>query len=223
MGHWRLRQGAAEGGRGKTRSGSAPATISCGPPPQEGQPPPAGVVIFKRDEQGLLLEQIFAQQGGPQGRHLSLTAPSPIRGKPPHRKKPRPCSIPADAPGAAGSRSGDPEEMTFSDLNYFVENQGFGIRPTYVYEPGGTSGSRLFVIAVVMVALCVPLASRFRRGGGTGSVVRLGIGLGSSSSCSTASPCRSAKWASFHHARRLGARAGLCRRGRLSDAPDERV
>ena len=41
------------------------------------------------------------------------------------------------------------------------------------------AGTRPFVlIAVVMVALCVPLAARFRRGGGLGILFALGVGLG---------------------------------------------
>ena len=66
----------------------------------------------------------------------------------------------------AGSRSGDPEEMNLSDLSYFIDNDGFGIRPAYVYQTWWHKRISLVFVSLVMIALVVPLATRFRRGGG---------------------------------------------------------
>ena len=81
-------------------------------------------------------------------------------------------------PAAAGARSGDPEEMTISDLNYFIANSGFGIRPAWVYETWWQKRIALFFATFVMIALCIPLATHFRRGGGLGALFAIGVGLG---------------------------------------------
>ena len=75
-------------------------------------------------------------------------------------------------PAAAGARSGDPEEMSLADLDYFIDNSGFGIRPAWVYETWWHKRLSLFFSALVMIAICIPLAVRFRRGGGIGVAVR---------------------------------------------------
>ncbi|MBK8771332.1 MAG: LptF/LptG family permease [Rhizobiales bacterium] len=137
------------------------------------------VVIFKRDADGLLLEQIFAEHAERKGEVWDLTnATTYFRGNKPPEKSARMQYSGQMRPAAAGSRSGDPEEMTFSDLNYFIANDGFGIRPAYVYQTWRHKRLTPFLIAVVMVALCVPLAARFRRGGGLGILFALGVGLG---------------------------------------------
>jgi lipopolysaccharide export system permease protein len=137
------------------------------------------VYVFKRDSNGILEEQIMARsakltgtswslanvvvfkQGGIQPEHLqTLTYEGAVR------------------PAEAGFRSGDPEEMSLGDLSYFVKNEGFGIRPTYVYETWWHKRLVPFIMAAIMTALCVPLASRFRRGGGLGIRFAAGVGLG---------------------------------------------
>lgn len=137
------------------------------------------VVIFKRDEQGLLLEQIFAEHAELVGGQWMLTNVTTYfrENRPPERAMATTYSGHMRA-ARAGSRSGDPEEMSLKDLNYFITNDGFGIRPAYVYETWRHKRATPFFIAIVMVALCVPLASRFRRGGGLGKLFALGIALG---------------------------------------------
>ncbi len=81
-------------------------------------------------------------------------------------------------PAAAGARSGDPEEMTSADLRYFIDNNGFGIRPAYVFSTWWNKRLALFVSAFLMLAICVPLATRFRRGSGVALFFALGVGLG---------------------------------------------
>ena len=58
------------------------------------------------------------------------------------------------------------------------DNAGFGIKPTYLYETWRFKRLSLFISSFLMIALCVPLASRFRRGGGLGMFFILGVGLG---------------------------------------------
>ncbi len=137
------------------------------------------VVIFKRDADGLLLEQIFAEHAELRNGVWELkNATTYFRGNIPPEKLANKRYAGNMRPAAAGSRSGDPEEMTFSDLNYFIANDGFGIRPTYVYETWRHKRLTPVIIAIVMVALCVPLAARFRRGGGLGLLFAFGIGMG---------------------------------------------
>lgn len=137
------------------------------------------VVIFKRDKSGILQEQIFAEAAslGPEGWVLQNVVVygngtvAPVRSTQ---------LIYAGTMRAAeaGSRSGDPEEMTISDLSYFIANDGFGIRPTYVYQTWWHKRISLIFVSFIMVCLIVPLATRFRRGGGLGILFAVGVGLG---------------------------------------------
>lgn len=137
------------------------------------------VIIFRRDESGLLREQIMAKHAVlSQDRwHLSNVLVYYRDNLPPNRLDQMIYSG-SFRPAAAGARSGDPEEMSMSDLSYFIENSGFGIRPTWVYQTWWHKRLTLFVTALAMVALCIPLAVRFRRGGGIGVMFAAGIGLG---------------------------------------------
>ena len=65
-----------------------------------------------------------------------------------------------------------------SDIDYFIDNAGFGIRPVWVYQTWWHKRISLFVTAMIMIAICVPLAVRFRRGGGIGALFAVGVGLG---------------------------------------------
>lgn len=137
------------------------------------------VIIFLRDEAGLLREQIIAKHAvlNQDRWHLSNVLVYYRENLPPNRLDQMIYSG-SFRPAAAGARSGDPEEMTISDLGYFIENSGFGIRPTWVYQTWWHKRLTLFVTAFAMVALCIPLAARFRRGGGIGVMFAVGIGLG---------------------------------------------
>ncbi len=137
------------------------------------------VIIFRRDEQGELVSQImapFAKLGTASWelkdavvvtQASAATTAMPILTYEGTLR-----------PAAAGSRSGDPEEMTITDLSYFVANAGFGIRPTYVYETWWHKRLTPLFTGLLMTAICVPLASRFRRGGGLGVLFSAGVGLG---------------------------------------------
>jgi lipopolysaccharide export system permease protein len=137
------------------------------------------VVIFRRDKSGILLEQIFAQSAalGPEGWTLQNVVQYTSDTAPPRRSTSAIYGGTVRA-AKAGSRSGDPEEMTLGDLSYFVENDGFGIRPANVYEAWWHKRISLVFVSLVMVALVVPLSTRFRRGGGLGMLFALGVGMG---------------------------------------------
>jgi len=137
------------------------------------------VIIFRRDENGLLREQIMAKTAVlSQDRwHLSNVLVYYRDNLPPNRLDQMIYSG-SFRPAAAGARSGDPEEMSMSDLGYFIENSGFGIRPAWVYQTWWHKRLTLFVTALAMIALCIPLAVRFRRGGGIGLMFAIGIGIG---------------------------------------------
>jgi lipopolysaccharide export system permease protein len=137
------------------------------------------VIIFKRDEKGILQEQIYAEAASlsPEGWVLQNTLTYG-----------RTASAPVAATqliyggkmraAKAGSRSGDPEEMTLGDLSYFISNDGFGIRPAHVYKTWWHKRISVVFVSLVMVALVVPLTTRFRRGGGLGILFALGVGMG---------------------------------------------
>jgi lipopolysaccharide export system permease protein len=137
------------------------------------------VIIFRRDANGILREQIVAKQAKLEGDRWNLRNVIVY-----YRENLTPNRLDSLVysgvmkPAAAGARSGDPEEMTFNDLNYFIENSGFGIRPVWVYETWWQKRIALFFATFVMIALCVPLATRFRRGGGLGMLFGVGVGLG---------------------------------------------
>lgn len=136
------------------------------------------VIVFRREESGLLKEQIYAQSAAQDGDRwlLKNVIVYYSNNLPPDRMetlvytgKMRPANV---------TKSGDPEEMTLQDLGYFISNEGFGIRPVYVYKTWWHKRLTPFLVAVMMVALCVPLATRFRRGGGLGMLFAVGVGLG---------------------------------------------
>jgi lipopolysaccharide export system permease protein len=137
------------------------------------------VVIFRRDDQGLLTEQIVAGSAAlKDGRWVLSNVIVYYRDNLPPNRLESLIYSGNFRPAAAGARSGDPEEMSLSDLGYFIDNQGFGIRPTWVYETWWHKRLSLFVTALIMIAICIPLAVRFRRGGGIGILFTVGIGLG---------------------------------------------
>jgi lipopolysaccharide export system permease protein len=137
------------------------------------------VTIFRRDAKGILLEQIFAASAslGPQGWTLQNTIVYGRDTAPPKRSTQLTYNGSMRA-ASAGSRSGDPEEMTLGDLSYFIANNGFGIRPTHVYQTWWHKRVSTIFVSTIMLALVIPLAARFRRGGGLGLLFAFGVGMG---------------------------------------------
>ena len=139
----------------------------------------ADVIIFRRDATGLLREQIFASLAVLEGDRWNLKDVIVYYrdNLPPDRLSALVYSG-AMKPAAAGARSGDPEEMSLADLGYFIDNAGFGIRPAWVYETWWHKRLSLFFSTLVMIGICIPLAIRFRRGGGIGVLFAAGVGIG---------------------------------------------
>lgn len=137
------------------------------------------VTIFRRDQGGILREQIVAKHAELKGTRWDLTDVIVY-----YRENLPPVHLDnlvysgAMKPAAAGARSGDPEEMTISDLDYFIANSGFGIRPIWVYETWWQKRISLTFATLVMITVCIPMATRFRRGGGLGLLFATGVGLG---------------------------------------------
>lgn len=138
----------------------------------------ADVILFRRDSDGQLKEQIYAKTAAQEGDRWLLKEVTIYY----HNSLPpdhldtllytgtmRPANV---------THAGDPEEMTLQDLNYYIANQGFGIRPVYVYQTWWHKRLTPFFVSFMMIALCVPLATRFRRGGGIGTLFAVAVGLG---------------------------------------------
>jgi len=137
------------------------------------------LIIFRRDPDGLLREQIFAQSAKlAEGRWTLSNVIIYYRGNQEPNKLATMVYSGGLKPAEAGVRSGNPDSMSIADLSYFIQNGGFGIRPVWVYETWWHKRLSLFFSGLIMIALCLPLATRFRRGGGLGVLFVLGIGLG---------------------------------------------
>ena len=137
------------------------------------------VIIFRRDGNGELLEQIMARRAvldGDRWQLFDVVVYYPDN-QPPNRLE-RLVYSGAMRPAASGVRSGDPEEMSMAQLDYFIANAGFGIRPVHVYETWWHKRTTLLFSAWLIIAVCVPLAVRFRRGGGIGYMFALGVAIG---------------------------------------------
>ncbi len=138
-----------------------------------------GVTIFRRDADGLLIEQIIAREAKLRNdrwllKDILIYSRDNV---PPSRLAVLIYSGNLKF-AAAGARSGDPEEMSVADLNYFVANQGFGIRPAHVYRAWRHKRISLLLAAWLMMAVCVPLAARYRRGGAAGYLFGTGVAIG---------------------------------------------
>jgi lipopolysaccharide export system permease protein len=137
------------------------------------------VIIFRRDDTGLLREQIYAKTAELSGGRWTLSDVLVY-----YRDNLQPSRLDtlvysgAMKPAQAGARSGAPEDMSLAELSYFIDNQGFGIRPVWVYETWAHKRVSLFFSGLLMIALCLPLATRFRRGGGLGALFAAGVGMG---------------------------------------------
>ena len=137
------------------------------------------VIIFRRDTKGLLREQIYAADAKLAAGRWTLSEVLVY-----YRDNLQPSKLDtlvysgAMKPAQAGARSGAPEDMSLAELSYFIENEGFGIRPVWVYETWAHKRVSLFFTGLLMMALCIPLATRFRRGGGLGALFAAGVGVG---------------------------------------------
>lgn len=137
-----------------------------------------GLIIFRRSEDGRLKEQIYADSATQEdGRwrlqkvvvyYNSVEAPNRLDN----------LIYSGTMQAASANRTGDPEDMTLSELGTFIANEGYGVRPTHVYQTSWHKRLTALVICLVMIMLCIPMAARFRRGGGLGYLFVVGVGLG---------------------------------------------
>jgi len=137
------------------------------------------VIIFRRNATGTLDEQIMASHAVLRDQRWLLedVVIYTAEAARPSRVKWLVYSG-AMRPAAAGSRSGDPEEMSIGDLGYFIRNAGFGIRPAYVYETWWHRRVSMLLTAWLMIAICLPLAVRYRRSGAGGQIFMIGLAIG---------------------------------------------
>ncbi len=137
------------------------------------------VIIFRRDASGLLREQIYARSAKLGGDRWTLSDVVVY-----YRDNLQPSRLDtlvysgSMKPAQAGARSGEPEEMSLADLGYFIENQGFGIRPVWVYQTAEHKRISLIFSSLLMISICIPLATHFRAAGGLGVLFALGVGIG---------------------------------------------
>ncbi|MET0483744.1 MAG: LptF/LptG family permease [Aestuariivirgaceae bacterium] len=137
------------------------------------------VIIFRRNASGMLDEQIMASHAMLKDQRWLLedVVIYTAEAARPSRVKWLVYSG-AMRPAAAGSRSGDPEEMSIGDLGYFIRNAGFGIRPAYVYETWWHRRVSMLLTAWLMIAICLPLAVRYRRSGAGSQIFMIGLAIG---------------------------------------------
>ncbi len=136
------------------------------------------VIIFRRSDDGRLKEQIYADSATQEdGRWRLQKVVVYYNGtQVPNRLDSLIYDGKMQAAGA--NRSSDPEDMTLGELDSFIVNQGYGLRPIYVYQTNWHKRLTALVISLLMIMLCVPMAARFRRGGGLGYLFVVGVALG---------------------------------------------
>lgn len=136
------------------------------------------LILFRRTPEGMLKEQIFASSGeliDGQWQLKDVVVYS-VTGQAPKRM----ASMTYEGPikPASADRSAEPEDMTIRELSYYIANNGFGVKPVYVYRTWWYKRLTPVIIAIIMLVLCVPLSTRFRRGGGMGYLFGFGVALG---------------------------------------------
>jgi lipopolysaccharide export system permease protein len=138
------------------------------------------VVIFKRQSDGNLIEQVFAAEATMSDGQWTLrnAVVFKLDGSEPQKLETLSYGGVVIPAVAGGSRTGEPSEMTLGELSNFVNNEGFGIRPAYVYKTWWYKRFAPLAAAVLMVCLVVPLLITHRRGGGLGIMFAIAMGLG---------------------------------------------
>ncbi len=137
------------------------------------------VIIFRRDKAGLLTEQIHAKKARRAGGRWLLEDVAIYRREPVPPTRLKALVYNGELKLAAeGLRSGDPEEMSLAELDYFVRNLGFGLRPVQVYEVWWHRRIAALLVPLLMIAVCIPLAARFRRGSIAPYLLLGGVSIG---------------------------------------------
>ncbi len=135
------------------------------------------LILFRREATGQLRAQVFADKALQSNGHwlLSNVTTYYASGAAPKRED----QAVYDGPmRLANKKLPSPEEMSLGDLSTYITNNGFGVRPAYVYQTYWLKRLTPIFVAIVMLTLCVPLGTNFRRGGGLGLIFVAGVGLG---------------------------------------------
>lgn len=137
------------------------------------------IIIFRRDRTGLLTEQIYAERARRAGDRWLLEDVAIYRREPVPPTRLKALVYTGELKLAAeGLRSGDPEEMSLAELAYFIRNLGFGLRPVQVYEVWWHRRLADILVPLLMIAVCIPLAARFRRGSIAPVLLVAGVSIG---------------------------------------------
>ena len=135
------------------------------------------LILFRREATGQLRAEVFADKALQSNGHWLLNNVTTYyaSGATPKRED----QAIYDGPmRLANKKLPSPEEMSLGDLSTYIANNGFGVRPAYVYQTYWLKRLTPIAIAIVMLTLCVPLGTNFRRGGGLGLISVAGVGLG---------------------------------------------
>ncbi len=135
------------------------------------------LIIFRREKAGQLQSEVFADNASQkEGNWLlnNVTTYYATGEEPSHI-----AHLVYQGPmRLASNKVASPEEMSLHELSTFIANKGFGVRPSFVYETWWHKRLTPLLIALVMLTLCVPLGTYFRRGGGLGMIFVVGVGMG---------------------------------------------
>lgn len=137
------------------------------------------ITIFRRAKNGQLTEQIEAERAQRQNDHWQLQQVRIYSGENGQViQMPDMVYYGSLRSAITGRNKGDPGEMSLSQLFYFSQNAGFGVRPAYVYETWAHKRLATLLTGLMALLIAVPIAHSFRRGGGFGVLFLLGITIG---------------------------------------------
>lgn len=136
------------------------------------------LIIFRRQADGLLLQQLYVESAKRAVDHWQLTNINVFDrdGRVPYHLNDM--IYAGDIRLLSGAPTDDPQEMSIRQINDYIAHDGYGQRPIYVYQTWWHKRISPFIIAIIMISLCVPLATRFHRGGGLGPLLGIGVGMG---------------------------------------------
>ncbi len=136
------------------------------------------LIIFKRQPDGLLLQQLYVESAKLAGEHWLLTNINIFdrNGRVPYHLNNM--IYAGEIRFLTNAPTDDPQEMSITQINDFIAHEGYGQRPTYVYQTWWHKRISPFIVAILMIALCIPLSTKFRRGGGLGPLLGIGVGMG---------------------------------------------
>ena len=136
------------------------------------------LIIFRRQADGLLIQQLYAESAKLAGDHWELKNINVFDrgGRVPYHLNDM--IYPGTIRLLSGAPTDDPQEMTMTQISDYIAHDGYGQRPKYVYQTWWHKRISPFIVAMIMIALCVPLPTKFRRGGGLGPLLGVGVGMG---------------------------------------------